>query len=99
MTALRMLWLGCGVALTTLYLAASWTGDIREGWFGAVAAGVIGVGFFTSAWLSNVAWLRWIGLGWWAGELGIVIFPVPMKLMVRYDDGGSSHHRAVATGR
>lgn len=72
-TALRMLWLGCGVALTTLYLAASWTGDIREGWFGAVAAGVIGVGFFTSAWLSNVAWLRWIGLGWWAGELGLFV--------------------------
>jgi hypothetical protein len=70
-TALRMLWLGCGVALTVLYIAASWTGDIRQGWFSAVAAGMIGVGFFTSAWLSNLAWLRWVGLGWWAGELAL----------------------------
>lgn len=59
------------MALTTLYLAASWTGDIRQGWLGAVAAGMIGVGFFTSAWLSNLAWLRWVGLGWWVGELGM----------------------------
>ena len=72
-SALRMLCLGSGVALTTLYLAASWTGDIRQGWFGAVAAAMVGVGFFTSAWLSNLPWLRWVGLGWWVGELGMFI--------------------------
>jgi hypothetical protein len=70
-SALRMLWLGCGVALTVLYLAASWTGDIRQGWFAAVGAGMLGVGFFTSAWLSNLTWLRWVGLGWWVGEMGM----------------------------
>src|ERR1700728_4321699 len=69
--AMRMLWLGCGVALTTLYLAALWSGDLRNRWFSAVVAGVLGVGFFTSAWLSNLPWLRWVGLGWWLGELAM----------------------------
>lgn len=71
--ALGMSWLGCGVALTVLYLAAIWTGDIRflHGWFGSVSAGMIGIVFFTGAWLSNLAWLRWVGAGWWAGEVGL----------------------------
>ena len=57
--ALSMLWLGCGVFLTTLAIAAIWSGDIRQGWFGAVVAGVLGIAFFVSAWLSNLGWLRW----------------------------------------
>jgi hypothetical protein len=69
--SLRMLWLACGVALTVLYVAAGWTGDIRQGWFCAVAAGMVGVGFFTSAWLCNLPWLRWVGVAWWAGELAL----------------------------
>ena len=69
--ALGMLWLGFGMALTILYLAAIWTGDIRQGWFGAVSAGMLGVVFFTGAWLSNLAWLRWVGVGWWVGEVGM----------------------------
>ncbi len=70
-TALGMLWLGCGICLTTLYLAAVWSGDIRGGSFGAVVAGVLGIGFFASAWLSNHLWLRWVALGWWLGELAV----------------------------
>jgi hypothetical protein len=67
--ALAMLWLGCGISLTMLYIAAVWSGEIRGGWFGAVVAGVLGIGFFASAWLSNLLWLRWVALGWWLGEL------------------------------
>jgi hypothetical protein len=70
-TALGMLWFGCGIFLTTLWLAAVWSGDIRGGWFGAVVAGVLGIGFFASAWLSNLPWLRWVALGWWLGELAV----------------------------
>jgi len=69
--ALGMLWLGCGIFLTTLSIAAGSSGDIRQGWFDAVVAGVMGVGFFASAWLSNLPWLRWIALGWWLGELAV----------------------------
>jgi hypothetical protein len=66
-----MLWFGCGVFLTTSAIAATWAGDIRQGWFSAVVAGVMGVGFFASAWLSNLAWLRWVAVLWWLGELGV----------------------------
>jgi hypothetical protein len=69
--ALSMLWFGCGVFLTTLAVAAIWSGDIRLGWFDAVVAGVLGIAFFGSAWLSNLAWLRWVAVLWWLGELGV----------------------------
>ncbi len=66
---LRMLWLGCGIFLTTMWLAAMSSGDLRFGWFNAVAAGVLGIGVFVTAWLANLPWLRWVGIAWWAGEL------------------------------
>ena len=44
--ALGMLWLGCGVFLTTMGIAAAATEAIREGWFNAVVAGVMGIAFF-----------------------------------------------------
>jgi len=67
--ALRMLWLGCGIFLTTLAIAATWTDEMRFGWFNAVAAGVLGIGVFTTAWLAGLPWLRWVGVAWWLGEL------------------------------
>jgi len=69
--ALSMLWFGCGVFLTTLAVAAVWTGGIRQGWFDAVVAGVLGIAFFASAWLSNIGWLRWVAVLWWLGEIAL----------------------------
>jgi hypothetical protein len=69
--ALRMLWLGCGIFLTTMAIALMWTGEIRLGWFNAVAAGVLGIGVFATAWLANLPWLRWVAVAWWAGELAL----------------------------
>jgi len=69
--ALAMLWLGCGVFLTTLAVACMVTGEGRNGWFNAVVAGVMGIGFFASAWLTRLAWLRWVGIAWWLGELAL----------------------------
>src|SRR5712691_3225641 len=67
--ALSMVWFGCGIFLTTLGLAVGLAGDMRQGWFSAVSAGVMGVGFFTSSFLCNLAWMRWVAVAWWAGEL------------------------------
>jgi hypothetical protein len=67
--ALATLWLGCGVFLTTLGVAIMWTSDFRQGWFDAVVAGVFGIAFFASAPLANLAWLRWVAVLWWLGEL------------------------------
>jgi hypothetical protein len=69
--ALSMLWLGCGVLLTTLAIACVSSGDSREGWFDAVVAGVLGTAFFASSWLANLPWLRWVAIAWWIGELAI----------------------------
>ena len=63
------LWLGCGLLLTTLGFGSEWLGVAGYGWFDIVTAGVMGVGFFTSASLCNLSWMRWIAVCWWAGEL------------------------------
>jgi hypothetical protein len=34
-----------------------------------VSAGVMGIGFFASSFLCNLAWMRWVAVAWWAGEL------------------------------
>ena len=69
--ALSMLWLGSGVLLTTLAIAVCWDGEIRQGWFDAVVAGILGTAFFASSWLANLPWLRWVAIAWWIGELAI----------------------------
>jgi hypothetical protein len=48
------------------------TGDIRQGWFDAVVAGVFGIAVFASAWLSNLVWLLWVAVLWWLGELALM---------------------------
>jgi hypothetical protein len=66
---LLMLWFGCGIFLTILGFGLIASGDRNMWWLNPVAAGVMGIGFFVSSFLSNVAWLRWVGVAWWAGEL------------------------------
>jgi hypothetical protein len=70
--AMAMLWLACGLFLTTLAFGAGWFGVIHQAWFDPTIAGVMGIGFFASASLCNLSWMRLVGLGWWAGE--IVLF-------------------------
>ena len=69
--ALAMLWFGCGIFLTILVIAAMATGEARNGWCNAVVAGVMGIGFFASAWLARLPWLHWIAIAWWIGELAL----------------------------
>jgi hypothetical protein len=68
--ALAMLWLGCGIFLTTLGIATM-VAETRDGWFNAVVAGVMGIAFFASASLARLPWLRWVGIAWWLGELAL----------------------------
>ena len=69
--ALAMLWLGCTTSLTILAIAVLTSGDMRMGWCDAVVAGVLGIGFFASASLTNLPWLRWVAVAWWIGEIAI----------------------------
>ena len=70
--ALRMLWLGLGIFLTTLTLAVLWSGEGSADWLSAVAAGAIGTAVFATAWLASLSWLRWVAVAWWIGELALV---------------------------
>ena len=89
--ALGMLWLGCGVFLTIMGIAAAATGAIRDGWFDAVVAGVMGIAFFASAWMTNLRWLRWIAVAWWVGEIAVFalrhqveVLPLSAALMLLF---------------
>jgi hypothetical protein len=70
--AMQMLWLGCGICLTSLAAGLMITGEINRGWFGAVTAGILGIAFFASSFLCNLAWMRWVAVVWWLGELGLL---------------------------
>ena len=70
--ALRMLWLGLGIFLTTLTLAVLWSGEGPADWLSAVAAGAIGTAVFATAWLAGLLWLRWVAVAWWIGELALI---------------------------
>jgi hypothetical protein len=64
-------WLACGIFLTILGLATIFSGDRDPWWINPVVAGVMGIGFFVSSFLSNVVWLRWVGIAWWVGEVAL----------------------------
>jgi hypothetical protein len=67
--AMGALWLGGGIFLTVLGFGSEWLDVANHGWFNVVVAGVMGIGFFTSATLCNLSWMRVIALCWWMGAL------------------------------
>jgi hypothetical protein len=69
--ALRMLWLGLGIFLTSLTLIVLWSGAHPSDWLAAVAAGAMGAAVFATAWLAAIPWLRWIAVAWWIGEVAL----------------------------
>jgi hypothetical protein len=69
--ALKMLWLACGIFLTILGFAVIFTGEPSGWWMNVVPAGVIGIGFFVSSFLCDLAWMRWVAVVGWAGELAL----------------------------
>jgi hypothetical protein len=66
---LTRLWLACGISISILGSAVIASGEQNTWWINPAAAGAMGIGFFVSSYLSNVAWMRWVGIAWWAGEL------------------------------
>jgi hypothetical protein len=70
--AMRMLWLGCGICLTSLAIGLVATGEIDRGWFRAVTAGILGVAFFGGSYLCDLVWMRWVAVGWWLGQIALL---------------------------
>jgi hypothetical protein len=69
--AVSAVWIGSGIFLTTLTIAAGWEDAFREGWMNAVVAGAFGFCFFASASLLRLGWMRFVAVGWWMGEIGL----------------------------
>jgi hypothetical protein len=69
--ALCSVWFGLGIFLTLTYVASLVIGGYRGDWMAPVTAGVLGAGFFASAPLCNLPWMRWVAVAWWLGELAI----------------------------
>jgi hypothetical protein len=67
--AFAMLWLGCGISILTLAIAANWGGVPGYHWYDAAVACVLAVGFFAGSFLCGVTWLRFVAVAWWAGSL------------------------------
>jgi hypothetical protein len=68
-----MLWLAGGIALTIPGVAVIFTGEPSGWWMNVVPAGVIGIGFFVSSFLCDLAWMRWVGIAWWVGEAALFV--------------------------
>jgi hypothetical protein len=69
--AVSAVWIGSGIFLTILTIAANWGDSLREGWMNAVAAGAFGFCFFASASLLRLGWMRFVAVGWWLGEVAL----------------------------
>ena len=69
--ALQMLWFGCGIFLSAFAVAVILAGDMRQGWFNAVSAGILGIAFFVSSYLCNLSWMRLVAIGWWIAALAL----------------------------
>jgi hypothetical protein len=69
--ALRAVWLGLGIFLTLTYAAGLTIGGLEGDWMEPVAAGVLGAGFFASAPLCNLSWMRLVAIAWWVGEVAM----------------------------
>jgi hypothetical protein len=69
--AVSAVWIGSGIFLTTLTVAANWGDALREGWMNAVVAGAFGFCFFATASLLKLGWMRIVAIGWWIGEIAL----------------------------
>jgi hypothetical protein len=67
--AFAMLWLGCGISLMTLALAANWSGAPINDWYDTAVASILAIGFFAGSFLCSVSWLRFVAIAWWAGSV------------------------------
>jgi hypothetical protein len=67
--AFAMLWLGSGISLLTLAVAANWGGVSGYHWYDAAVASILATAFFTGSFLCNVAWLRFVAVAWWVSAL------------------------------
>jgi hypothetical protein len=76
------LWGGCGIALSILGFTLLAIGARDTWWMDPLTAGVMGIGFFASSFLCDLPWMRWVALGWWAGELVTVLWHGPESLLL-----------------
>jgi hypothetical protein len=48
----------------------------------AVTAMLLGIGYFVSGILYEIPWLKYVGIGWWAGSVYFMFFPGREMLLI-----------------
>jgi len=80
--AFARLWLGCGISLLTLAIAANWGGVPAFHWYDTSVATILAIGFFAGSFLCSVTWLRYVAIAWWVGALVLYRMPGDSVLLV-----------------
>jgi hypothetical protein len=75
-------WTGTGVTMMLLGFAAPAGGGIRTVAITGVLAAVMGGGFFATGLLVGSRWMQGAAAAWWAGALGMLLWPGPHGLLV-----------------
>ncbi|MBI3515104.1 MAG: hypothetical protein HY060_13740 [Proteobacteria bacterium] len=79
---LSMTWFGCGITLSVLYLATVLTGGFQPGWFLAISAGTMGIGFFATSYYCAYGWMRGVAIAWWLGEAACFAWRSELEILV-----------------
>lgn len=67
--AMRKLWIATALAQVALAASGGFDAMMPAGWFAPVSAAVLGIDFYVTGWLCDLAWLRRVAWGWWAGAV------------------------------
>src|SRR5215831_18325588 len=74
-------WFGCGITLSVLYVSTVFSGGFQPGWYLAITAGTMGIGFFATSFLCAYRWMRAIAIAWWLAEAALFAWRGDLEIL------------------
>ena len=74
-------WFGCGITLSVLYVSTVFSGGFQPGWYLAITAGTMGIGFFATSFLCAYRWMRALAIAWWLAEAAIFAWRSDLEIV------------------
>jgi len=75
------LWSSFGISMTMLGFIGIYTGGISIQFLSPIFCCVLAIGFFTSGFLYDTKWMRYIAMGYWVGALIMFFIPGTYHLL------------------
>lgn len=69
-----LIWLACGVAMTTAFTIGTMTGAIPGSADGGLMALFCGIGVLMTGVLTDMRWFRNLALAWWLGAVAMLVW-------------------------